>query len=40
MEGSKDKGGQYGFELWYTWTTVNRNRVGVLIDKSLKISRP
>ena len=25
-----------GFKLWYTGTFVNRNRVGVLIDKSLK----
>ena len=24
------------FKLWYTWTVANRNRVGVLIDKSLK----
>ena len=24
------------FKLWYTGTVVNRNRVGVLIDKSLK----
>ena len=25
-----------GFKLWYTGTVANRNRVGVLIDKSLK----
>ena len=25
-----------GFKLWYTGTVVNRNGVGVLIDKSLK----
>ena len=25
-----------GFKLWYTGTTSNKNRVGVLIDKSLK----
>ena len=24
------------FKLWYTGTVANRNRVGVLIDKSLK----
>ena len=24
------------FKLWYTGTTSNKNRVGVLIDKSLK----
>ena len=24
------------FKLWYTGTVMNRNRVGVLIDKSLK----
>ena len=27
-----------GFKLWYTGTVVNRNEVGVLIDKSLKNS--
>ena len=27
-----------GFKLWYTGTVANRNRVGVLIDKSLKNS--
>ena len=26
------------FKLWYTWTVANKNRVGVLIDKSLKNS--
>ena len=26
------------FKLWYTETVVNRNEVGVLIDKSLKNS--
>ena len=25
-----------GFKLWYTGTTSNKNRVRVLIDKSLK----
>ena len=25
-----------GFKLWYIQTTSNKNRVGVLIDKSLK----
>ena len=25
-----------GFKFWYTGTVVNKNRVGVLIDKSLK----
>ena len=25
-----------GFKLWYTGTVMNRNGVGVLIDKSLK----
>jgi hypothetical protein len=25
-----------GFKFWYTRTTVNRNRVGILIYKSLK----
>ena len=25
-----------GFKLWYIGTTSNKNRVGVLIDKSLK----
>ena len=27
-----------GFKLWYTGTVVNRNGVGVLIDKRLKNS--
>ena len=27
-----------GFKLWYTGTVVNRNEVGVLIDKSIKNS--
>ena len=27
-----------GFKFWYTGTVVNKNRVGVLIDKSLKNS--
>ena len=27
-----------GFKLWYTGAVVNRNGVGVLIDKSLKNS--
>ena len=28
--------GNTGFKLWYTGTVANRNRVEVLIDKSLK----
>jgi hypothetical protein len=27
-----------GFKLWYTVTVANTNRVGILIDKSLKNS--
>ena len=27
-----------GFKLWYIGTVANRNRVGVLIDRSLKNS--
>ena len=26
-----------GFKLWYTGTTLNKNGVGILIDKSLKV---
>ena len=26
-----------GFKLWYTGTTSNKNRVGILIDKSLRM---
>jgi exonuclease III len=25
-----------GFKLWYTGTTTNKNRVGIVLDKSLK----
>jgi exonuclease III len=25
-----------GFKLWYTGTTVNKNGVGIVLDKSLK----
>jgi hypothetical protein len=25
-----------GFKLWYTCTTANKNRVGIVLDKSLK----
>ena len=37
MEGSEgERGGQYRFQALYIGTVVNRNGVGVLIDKSLK----
>jgi hypothetical protein len=37
MEGLEVKGvDNTSFKLWYTGTTANRNRVGVLIDKTLK----
>jgi hypothetical protein len=25
-----------GFKLWYTCTTINKNGVGIMLDKSLK----
>jgi exonuclease III len=25
-----------GFKLWYTGTTINKNGVGIMLDKSLK----
>jgi hypothetical protein len=25
-----------GFKLWYTCTTTTKNRVGIVLDKSLK----
>jgi exonuclease III len=25
-----------GFQLWYTGTMINKNRVGIVLDKSLK----
>jgi hypothetical protein len=25
-----------GFKLWYTYTTANKNGVGIVLDKSLK----
>jgi hypothetical protein len=25
-----------GFKLWYTGTTINKNGVGIVLDKSLK----
>jgi hypothetical protein len=25
-----------GFKIWYTDTTANKNRVGIVLDKSLK----
>jgi hypothetical protein len=37
MEGAKGEGGRrYGFKLWYTGTTTNKNGVGIVLDKSLK----
>jgi hypothetical protein len=37
MEGAKDeRGGRYGFKLWYTCTTINKNGVAIVLDKSLK----
>jgi hypothetical protein len=37
MEGAKDEGGgRYGFKLWYTCTTTNKNGVAIVLDKSLK----
>jgi hypothetical protein len=37
MKGEKGKGDErYRLKLWYTGTTTTKNRVGIMIDKSLK----
>ena len=37
MKGAKGEGVEdTDFKLWYTGTTANKNRVGIVLDKSLK----
>jgi hypothetical protein len=37
MEGAKcEGGGRYRLQTWYTCTTINKNGVGIVLDKSLK----
>jgi hypothetical protein len=37
MEGAKCEGGEdTSFKLWCTDTTINKNGVGIVLDKSLK----
>jgi hypothetical protein len=35
MEGAKEVE-DTGFKLWYTGTTSTKNRIGIVLDKSLK----
>jgi hypothetical protein len=37
MEGAKcEGGGRYWLQTWYIGTTINKNGVGIVLDKSLK----